>query len=95
MTHSPPLPPSQALVYQGGLLSQTKPKLYSQCMCLLYRLASSEPSAGPMLDHLSPQSTALVPGLSTILVSPVPEQDRVHELSAALHQRSWVLRLQV
>lgn len=26
---------SQALVYQGGLLSQTKPQQYSQCMCLL------------------------------------------------------------
>ena len=46
-------------------LSQTKPKLYSQLLCLLYRLSSSHPSSGPMIQHLSPKTS---PGLVAPLI---------------------------
>ncbi|GAX76338.1 hypothetical protein CEUSTIGMA_g3784.t1 [Chlamydomonas eustigma] len=85
----------KALTYQGGLLCQTKPKLYSQCLCLLYRLAAFLPSSGPMLVHLHPKANSLVPlGLRCVLASGLPSLEKAHNLAAALHQRSWLLRLE-
>ena len=95
-------------------LSQSKPKLYSQCLCLLYRLAAVPPSSAPMIEHLSPKnSPGLIAaagggsegggrggrgrgagGLRGVLVSELPPSERTHDLVAALHQRSWALRLQ-
>jgi hypothetical protein len=76
-------------------LCQTKPKLYSQCLCLLYRLAASHPSSRPMLEHLNPKASPLVPlGLRCVLAAGLPSQERAHSLAAALYQRSWLLRLE-
>ncbi|KAG2438910.1 hypothetical protein HYH02_010705 [Chlamydomonas schloesseri] len=93
-------------------LALTKPKLYSQCLCLLHRAAASPSGGLPMLEWLSPKNNPLIPslrglltlelpgaahgahgGLAGMVVGEAAEALRPHELSAALHSRSWYMRI--
>ncbi|PNW73920.1 hypothetical protein CHLRE_13g578100v5 [Chlamydomonas reinhardtii] len=93
-------------------MALTKPKLYSQCLCLLHRLAASPAAGLPMLEYLSPKNNPLIPSLRGLLTLELPggghgggggglagmvlgeaAEARPHELSAALHSRSWYMRI--
>lgn len=93
----------RALVNNGALISRTKPRLYSHCLSVVYRMSSPyHPGSRPMLDHLSPRSLGLVPWLTlTLLGMPLPSEASsplalpfLHELTAALHQRACLLKIQ-
>ncbi|GFH19509.1 uncharacterized protein HaLaN_16464, partial [Haematococcus lacustris] len=75
-------------------LSRAKPKLYSQMLCLLHRLASQPASSVPLLEYLAPKNVDLLPQLRTVLAQALPDSSQPLECSAALHQLSWLLRLQ-
>ncbi|KAG2487371.1 hypothetical protein HYH03_013942 [Edaphochlamys debaryana] len=79
-------------------LALSKPRLYSQCLCLLHRMASAPLGGLPMLEFLSPKSNPLVPSLRGLLTLELPggaeaAEARPHDLSAALHSRSWLMRI--
>ncbi|KAJ9507657.1 hypothetical protein QJQ45_019155, partial [Haematococcus lacustris] len=84
----------RALVHDGCSLSRAKPKLYSQMLCLLHRLASQPASSVPLLEYLAPKNVDLLPQLRTVLAQALPDSSQPLECSAALHQLSWLLRLQ-
>ncbi|KAJ9507990.1 hypothetical protein QJQ45_021324 [Haematococcus lacustris] len=75
-------------------MSRAKPKLYSQMLCLLHRLASQPASSVPLLEYLAPKNVDLLPQLRTVLAQALPDSSQPLECSAALHQLSWLLRLQ-
>eukprot|EP00798_Chlamydomonas_sp_ICE-L_P006432 gene6432-3061_t len=58
----------KALVHQGFRFSRSKPKLYSQMLCLLYRMASLPSSSVPMLEYLAPKNQDLAAALTTALL---------------------------
>lgn len=85
----------RALVAGGCALSSSKPELYASTLCLLYRMASHPPSSAAMLEYLAPRNTDVLPLLRPVLLAPLPAAEQVLECASALHQRSWLLRLQV
>ncbi|MEW5318153.1 MAG: hypothetical protein WDW38_009398 [Sanguina aurantia] len=84
----------RALVTGGVSLSQSKPRLYSQMLSLLYRLACHLTSGGPMLDWLSPNCTDVVRGMRPILLGPLPSHEQPQDLAASLRQRASILQIQ-
>ncbi|KXZ49324.1 hypothetical protein GPECTOR_22g918 [Gonium pectorale] len=81
-------------------MALTKPKLYSQSLGLLQRLASAPVGGLPMLEYLSPKNNPLIPSLRGLLTLELPAggapeaaEARPHELAAALHSRSHYMRI--
>ncbi|EFJ49677.1 hypothetical protein VOLCADRAFT_117126, partial [Volvox carteri f. nagariensis] len=89
------------LVQHQLRMAIAKPKLYSQCICLLHRMASAPVGGVPLLEYLSPQNNSLIPSLRGLLNMELPgtrggpdgSELRPQELSAALHSRSWYMRI--
>ncbi|GLC49201.1 hypothetical protein PLESTB_000193200 [Pleodorina starrii] len=96
---------NRILVQHQMRMAITKPKLYCQCLCLLHRLASAPVGGLPLLEFLSPKNRSLIPSLRGLLNMELPgtasasgmavdgPELRPHELSAALHSRSWYMRI--
>lgn len=83
----------RCILHQDGLLCRTRPKLFSHMLCVLHRLASSPASSVPMLEYLAPKNSGVVAALASTLYAPAPAPEKTHEVAAALHSASWVLRL--
>ncbi|GIL51286.1 hypothetical protein Vafri_7316 [Volvox africanus] len=78
-----------------------KPKLYSQCLCVLYNMATAPVGGTPMTDFLNPRNNMLIPNLRGLLNMEVPRLSggldgselSASKVAAMLHCRALYMRI--